>query len=144
MYTERLSEQLPVVATIDPQLVDNATVSSDLVDMETRRRVIFVLAIGATDITVDAKVREAQDASATGEQDLSGKAITQLSATDDNKQVVIEVTAEELSAGFTHLSLDVIVGDGTAGAYVSVVALADVSRYKPDTGDLASVAEIVT
>ena len=142
MYTERLSERLPVVATIDPQLVNNATVSSDLVNMSERRRMVFILVIGATDTTVNAKVREAQDSGGTGEQDLSDKAITQLGATDDDKQVVIEVAAEELSAGFTHVSLDVTVGNGTIGAYVAAVALADVSRYKPDT-DLASVAEIV-
>jgi hypothetical protein len=144
MYTEQLSEALGVMATIDPQLVDNATVSSDLVDMGVVRRLMFVLNVGATDTTVDAKLREAQDSGGTGEQDLSGKAITQLGATDDNKQVIIEVAAEELSAGFTHVSLDVTVGDGDTGAYVSAVGLGGIPRHHPASDDdLASVAEIV-
>jgi hypothetical protein len=144
MYTERMTEALPVVAAIDPQLADDTTVSSDLVDMENRRRVIFVLLVGATDTTVDAKIREAQDGSATGEQDLTGKSITQIAADEDNGQVIIEVAAEEMSTGYTHLSLDVTVGDGSTGAYIAAVALAGVTRYKPDTDDLSSVAEIVT
>lgn len=144
MYTEQMSENLAVVATIDPQLVDNAVKSSALVDMSKVRRLMFVVEVGATDTTVDAKLREAKDASGTDEQDLTGKAITQLGGTDDNKQVIIEVAAEELGAGFTHVSLDVAVGDGTLGAYIAAVGLGGAARNRPVSGDdLASVAEIV-
>lgn len=142
--SSKLSQDLAVVATIDPQLADDATLSSDLVSMGIGEKVIFVISVGATDTTVDAKLREAQDASATGEQDLTGKAITQLSGTDDNKQAIIEVDADELSSGFTHVSCDVTVGNGTTGGNVSVVALRGHARYQPaSNGDLASVAQIV-
>ena len=144
-YTKQLSETLAVVATVDPQVVNNTSASSDYVDMENFRRVIFVIAVGATDTTVDAKIQEAQDASGTGAQDLSGKAITQLSATDDNKQAIIEVAAEELSDNYTHVKCVVTAGSGSTGAYVAVIGLAGVARYEPASDlDLASVAEIVT
>lgn len=144
MFGRELSEALGLVATIDPQLVDNATVTSDLVSMSECRRLLFVVTVGATDTTVDAKLREATDASGSDEQDLDGKAITQLGATDDNKQVLLEVTDEELSAGYTHVSLDVTVGNGSTGADVAAVGLAGVPRSYPASDlDLASVAEIV-
>lgn len=140
----KLSQDLAVVATIDPQIADDATVSSDQVDMSKRDKVMFVISVGATDTTVDALVREATDDQGTDEQDLTGKAITQLAGTDDNKQAIIEVDASELSDGFTHVSLDITVGDGTTGANVSAVALVGHARYQPASdNDLASVVQIV-
>ncbi len=145
MYTEQLTEQLAVVATIDPDAVTAGAHNSDYVDMAERRRAIFIVMTGTlgTDATVDAKVQEAQDSSGTGVADLSDKAITQIvKATGDDKQAIIEVTAEEMSAGFTHLRLVLTVGTATSDA--GAIALANVSRYKPDTSDLATVVEIVT
>lgn len=142
--SERLNEAVAVVATIDPQLVDNTTVSSDLVDMSKFRRVMFVLSVGAVDTTVNAKLREARDSGGTGEQDISGKSIAALGASDDNKQVILEVSAAELSSGYTHVSLNVTVGDGATGAYVSAVGLGGNGRIQPSSDfDLSSVAQIV-
>jgi len=93
-----LHEDLAVVAAIDPQTLNDASATSDWVDMSKFDEVVFVVAVGATDATVDAKLQEASDASGTGAADISGKAITQLGATDDNKQAVIRVRADELSA----------------------------------------------
>jgi len=140
-----LSNNLAIVAAIDPQIVDNNTVSTDLVDMSLYSRVIFIVEVGFCDTTVNAKIREAKDDAGVTEQDLTGLAITQLADDDDNKQVILEVSAANLSAGYRYVSCDVTVGNGTSGAYISAVGLAGDSRYNPASdNDLASVAEIKT
>lgn len=142
--TENMSEMLPVAGAIDPQLVDDAAVTSDWVAMKNGDRVLFIVSVGATDTTVDAKVQEATDGSGTGAADITGKAVTQLTATDDNKQVVLEVKADELSSTNTHVAVVVTAGNGLTGAYVSAVAIQGSMRYKPASNfDVASVAEIV-
>jgi len=143
--SNKLSDNLAVVAVVDPLLRDNAAGTSDWAGMAKHSKIMFVIAVGATDTTVDAKLQEATDSSGTGATDLSGKAITQLGATDDNKQVIIEVDASELSSGFDFVACVVTSGDGTAGADTCVIALAGDARYNPASGyDLASVAEIVS
>lgn len=142
---EKLSESAALVATIDPQLADDTTVVSDWVEMGNGRCVTFYLSVGATDTTVDAKLRQATDGSGTGAADITGKAITQMSATDDNKQKVLEIVWGELTDGYTHVALSVTAGNGTTGAQISAVGLQSALRYEPAThSDLASVAEIVS
>lgn len=132
-----------VVAAIDPQLVDNAAVTSDWASMADFDFVDFVVNVGATDITVDAKVQSADDSSGTNNTDVTGLSVTQLSATDDNKQVVLRIHRTQLNTGDTHVAVVVTVGDGTTGAYVSAVGLGFQSNYQPATNyDVASVAQI--
>jgi hypothetical protein len=137
-------ERIALAATIDPQIVDNATVTSDYIAVKNGFCVIFTLLLGAIDITVDAVIKEATDNSGTSAQNITGKAITQIAATGDNTQKIIEVRADELSAGFTHVALAVTVGDGAVGAYVAAAGELAALRYKPATiFDLASVTEII-
>ena len=144
------SERAAGGATIHPQLIDNNTANSDYVDLSKFHEAMFILSVGATDTTVDFSVRESRDNSGTGEQTLSGKSATQLAGTDDNKQVVINVKAEELTQGapgsnYRYVRPRVTVGDGTTGAYVSVVGLGLKPRYGPASDDdLADVAQIVS
>lgn len=143
MALETLYEQLAVVATIDPQLVDNNSVTSDWVDMSKARELLFVVQAGATDTTINAKLQAATDSSGTSAADITGKAITQLTATDDNDQALIHIRADEVPAGKSHVALVVTVGDGTTGGYVSAIGLASRLRYSDPGNDLASVVEIV-
>lgn len=140
-------EAVAVAAAIDPQLVDNAAVTSDWVSLANFHQVMFVLNIGATDITVDAKLQSADDSSGTNAADLTGLAVTQIAATDDNTQYVLVVRADQvnpINAGDTHVALVVTVGDGTAGAYVSAVGLGFNAAHLPANElDVASVDEIV-
>lgn len=145
MFTERLSEKLAIVATIDPASKTANTYYTDDIDMKYWRRVIFILTLGAmtTNSTVDFSVVEGASASPTTAMS-PAKGITQLTAasTDDNKQVVVEVAVEELAAGSRYIRGKLVVG--TAATIVGVIALADVGRYKPESAfDLASVDEIV-
>lgn len=144
MALETLYEQLAVVATIDPQLVDDASVTSDWVDMSKARELLFVVQAGETDTTINAKLQAATDNTGTSAADITGKAITQLTAaTGDNDQALIHIRADEVPAGKSHVALVVTVGDGTTGGYVSAIGLASRLRYSDPGNDLASVVEIV-
>lgn len=144
--TDRLSERLAVVACIDPDAYVAGAESSDWVDMSKFERVIFVVMAGdlGTSATLDAKLQEATDVAGTGAQDISGKAITQLTeaGTDSNKQAIIEIKADELTAGFDFVSCEMTVAVATSDC--GVIALAGDPRYHPASdNDLASVDEIV-
>lgn len=142
----KLSEKLAVVASIDPDAYGTGAYTSDWVDLSKFRRVLFLILAGTlgSSATLDAKLQEATDGSGSGNQDISGKAITQLTeaGTDSDKQAVLEVQDDELSAGFTHVALVLTVGTATSDA--GAVGIAGVPRYHPASdNDLASVDEIV-
>ena len=140
-----LHEVTAVVATIDPQTINNTSATSDWVNAGDFDELCFLLSVGATDTTVDAKLREATDSSGSNAADISGKSITQLSATDDNKQAVLHVRADELSPTKPYVACVVTVGSGSSGAVISVVGLGGRARYEPASdSDLASVVEIVS
>ena len=76
---------------------------------------------------------------------ITGKTITQLTkaGTDDNKQVVVEVTSEEVAAqGLRYIRDTTTVG--VAASLISVTGLAGGLRFSPASeADLTSVDEIV-
>jgi len=141
-FCERLSEQLALVATIDPADISGLPQNSDIFSMELRRRALFILSTGAT---VNApgilvQIREAADAAATATTAVILTALaTAVTATDS--QFLFEVTAEAMAAGYTYLVGTVDAGAGATLA--SMVVLADVVRYHPASdGDLGSVVSI--
>lgn len=139
------SERVAVVATVDPVNGNNAANSSDYVDMSKFASAMFILLAGAMDSTLDFKLVEATDSGGTGAQDLSAKAITQeTGGDDDNRQWIINVKAEELSAGFTHVKAVATCGNGTTNL-IAVVGLGLDPKYGPASdNDLATVDQIVT
>ncbi len=139
------SERVAVVAATDPQTISNTNVDSDYADMSKFGRVAFVVSVGNIDAatTVDVALYEATDSSGTSAAAITGKAVTQLTATDDNKQVVIEVADSDLAAGFTHVACKVTVAGTTADA--SVVGMGINAREEPArNNDQASVAQVVS
>ena len=92
-----------------PGTIASSTVPSAYISMADYERVVFLIFVGdmpATS-TLDAQVVQATDAAGTGSKVITGAAITQLVATDDNKMVSIEVrdTALDVENGFSHVSL---------------------------------------
>lgn len=144
-YNVPLSNQVQVAATIDPDAYTAAAYTSDWVSMATYNRVMAVVMAGTlgSSATLDAKLQEATDGSGTGNQDIAGKAITQLTeaGTDSDKQAIIECRADELTDGFTHVALVMTVATATSDA--GALILGALARNEPAT-DLASVDEIVT
>lgn len=143
MRTDVMSDYLGIAAQAVPLLRDNTAVTTDWVDMAKWQRVMFIVLVGATDITVDSKLRSADDTSGTNAADITGKASSQWSATDDNKVKILNVSKDELNDGDVAVACTVTIGDGTAGANVAVVAVGIPHYGPPEHIDLAAVAQIV-
>ena len=74
--------------------------------------------------------------------DITGKSITQLTDGDDNKQVQINLRADELTSGDRYVKAVMTVG--TASTFASMTGLGMDARYAPASdNDLSSVDEIV-
>ena len=141
------SDRVAIVGVIDP---DAYTASAsydkltDAIDMSKWGRVAFVVAAGDVEDTgtVDFKVTECATSDGTY-TDLSGKSITQLTTVDDDKQVVVEVSADELGSGKRYLKG--ALKTATAAGDAAVIAVGLDAREEPASdNDLASVSEIVT
>ena len=141
---QRISDQVVLAATIDPDAYTAAAHSSDWVAMSTFEAILATVYAGTlgASATLDAKLEQATDASGTGAKDITGKAITQLvKATDDDKQAIIECRSEELdvAGGFTHVRLTITVGTATSDAGGTIHGVA--ARYMAN--NLSSVAQRV-
>ncbi len=137
-------ERVAVVGKIDPKNGNNTTQNTDYVDMSKFAEVLFIFQLGSVDNTIDCLVRESTNTSDGGGQTLSGKSATQLTGSDDNKIVVIQVKAEELSPGYRYLRGRMTVGNGTTNL-IACTVLGLMPRYGPASDDdLADVVQVVT
>lgn len=152
MTERKLSEMLALVAAIDPDAYATGTQSSDQIDMKMHREVIFILQVGTISVgsTVDFRIYEAKDGnkSTTGGTYQLLKEATALAADDDDKQVIINVRADDLTADYRWIKAEVVLGGTADNVDMSAVALADRSRFSDAVtstsyGDLATVDEIV-
>jgi hypothetical protein len=136
------SERIGVCAVVVPQSANNTTKDTGGIDLSKFHAAMFVLQLGTIDAVIDFKLQEsADDVTYT---DLTGKSITQLTGTDDNKQAVIAVRSDELSAGKRYVRARATLGNGVA-QLVAVLGLGVEPRYGPATDDdLATVAQVVT
>lgn len=137
-----------VVGVIDPDAYAAGSVSTGWVSLVTFQALMALVLAGdlGADATLDGKFEQAKDAAGTGAKDVAGKAITQLTkaGTDDNKQAVVNLRADELdvNAGFTHARFTLTVG--TAASDAGAVLLGFHPRYgSASASDAATVDEIV-
>lgn len=139
-----LSDRVRVAGAIDPDAYTAAAYSTGWISMVDYGSLIAIVMAGTlgSSATLDGKIEEAADSSGTDAQDLTGKAITQLTqaGTDSDKQALINVRSDELSAGFTHVRLTMTVGTATSDA--GALVLGGDARYEPAT-DATTVDEIV-
>ncbi|HYD58963.1 MAG TPA: hypothetical protein VEC35_01315 [Noviherbaspirillum sp.] len=139
-------EKLALVGTIDPQTVANTELFTDVVDMSKFHQVLATAFLGNMAAeTIDFK---AYTCNSDGSGATQLKAATQLAAhasNNDNKQIAIQVRADELGPlGKQYVKFGLVTGGATGGpAAVSVVGVD--GRYQPEVdNDLSSVAEIKT
>lgn len=139
------SDRARIAGVIDPDAYAAGTYTTGWVSMADYNSILAIVAVGtmASTSTVDAKIEEAKDSSGTDAQDLTGKAITQLTeaGTDSDKQALINVRSEELTDLFTHVRLSMTVA--TAASDAGGLVLGFDARYEPET-DATSVDEIVS
>lgn len=144
------SEVAAVLGTIDPDAYAASTVVSDYCSMEKFEEIMVILLVGdmVATSTIDAVIKQATDSSGTSAKNLTtSKAITQLTqaGSDSNKQVIINVRAEDLDMAnsFDHVAVSVTIG--TAGSDFGAVILGLNPRYAPASdNDLTTVDEIVS
>lgn len=144
----QLNERLALIGTIDPDAYSADTYQSDEIDMSNFRRVLFILSVGemGSSATFDFEINGGASTNPGSHATLvTGKDATQLTqaGTDSDKQVIIEVSAEEAAAqGLQFLEAEVIVG--TAACDLAVIVLGEPAHYSDTAGlDLASVDEII-
>ena len=137
-FTERLSEQLVVVGTIDPQSLA-LLASTDDIDMTHHRRCLFTLMTGATVDDVLCQIYEGTVGAVN-----TAVILTRAAADTDglNSQYIFEVSAEAMAYACTHLRGDFT---PTGNTLMAVLVQADANRYHGEIGDtLATVAAIQT
>lgn len=144
-----MSEDVAVLATVDPDVLTAATHTSDWADMSSFQKIMAIVMVGTlgSSATVDAKLEQATDSSGTGAKDVSGKAITQLTdgGSDSDKQAIINLRADELDVAgdFTHVRLSITVA--TASSDGGGIILGQCARRQPASDyDLSTVDEIVS
>lgn len=134
MQNRNLSDNA-LISMIAPGLVDAASVDSGWLPVSNAVRTFFIILLGATDITVDAKVEQATNAAGTGTvKDVTGAALTQLTAGNDGKFATIDLESAALDHhnGYNHVRLTLTAGDGTAGANLAAVIIRT-CRHMPPT-----------
>ena len=138
------SESAAVVACIDPDETSASTVNSDGVDMSLFDNVSFILMAGTlgSSATVDMNITSGSDNSTFG---TTVKSITQLTqaGSDADKQVVVNVSAQDLTEGDRYVRADVTVG--TAASDIGLVAIGFNPKHAPASdNDLSTVDEILS
>jgi len=154
MSERKLSEMLALVAVIDPDEYSSAsaTLSSSEINMAYHREVLFIVQSGDMNASsaLQFRIYEAENGNkgtVRGTYKLL-KAITDLDGADDNKQVIINVRADDLSAGYNYIKGELVLSGNASAVSASAVALADRTRFSDAVtstsyGDLSTVDEIV-
>ncbi len=143
----RLSEIVSLLATIDPVSQAAGTITTGWISAANHERFMALVQTGVlgASATLDAKLQQATDGTGTGAKDIAGKSITQiLKASGDNKQVEINVRADEfdVNGGFCYFRLSLTVG--TAASLVAASVMGVVGRQLPANSlNQAGVVQIV-
>lgn len=148
MATVRAVERFAVLGTIDPDAYAANPYNTDVIDMQNWGSVVFIVQAGdlGSSATLDFLVKGDSASGGSFTTTVTGKSITQLTqaGSDSDKQVIVEVTAEEAKAqGFRYLRGTMTIAVATSDAGVTVLGFSP--RFSPaHKYDLASVDEIIT
>lgn len=141
-----------VAITPPAAIVDNASYTTAAVDTKGYKFCQIVAQLGATDIAMVAlKVQESDDSGMSGAADvtglvvgtsnnIAGSASALPSATDDDKFMLFEV---DLRGRKRYLDLVATAGDGTAGTYMSALAILHNGDIAPVTAAERGCDEIL-
>ena len=131
-------------------IVDNGSYTSTAVDTAGWDHCTFVVTLGASDIAMAAlKVQEDEDSAIGSATDVTGLvfgtstndagATSALpSATDDNKVYVCEVDTKHRQR---YLDVVATAGDGSAGTYISAIAILSNGERNPYTAAMSGLDE---
>jgi hypothetical protein len=145
------TDQIALLAVIDPDAYTADTYFSAYVSVVNFRRLMAIVTVGdlGSSATVDFQVMQATETGAApaSATTISGAATTQFTqaGTDSNKQAIInlDVTALNLDSGFDCAAIRMIVGTATSDAAAYLFGLDPIYGAASDN-DVATVDEIVT
>ena len=140
MYTEQLTQQLAIVGVKHAISLNGTDTTITDVDIAKYKRLLFIIDCGVITTSVDAKLRESKTSGGTY-QDVSGAAITQITA--NNKTATIEIRADELDPGYEFVQLSITTG---GASLIAAVCLGGEGVHKPVGGsvggnDVAAVTQ---
>jgi hypothetical protein len=142
-----LSERIAVVGTIDPQEYGSSTEKfTDVIDTAEFQQFMFVFMLGnMVSASITCRV---VNCDSSGDNASALKTATVLAASasgNDNDQIVIAVSADELASKTNKYLKGGIVSASSASVVFGAVVLAGDARYGPASNDdLATVVEIET
>ena len=134
------SELITLLATIDPASQAVGTVLTAFVPVKNHHTFLAILAAGVIGAggTIDAKLRQAQDATGTNAKDIVGKAIVQMGAAGGNsRQAMINLKTGDLDTegGFAFIAVSVTIGSASSAVSVSLAGnnarFADAAALNP-------------
>lgn len=142
----KLSEALAVVSCIDPDANTASTILGDAVCMGSFHKVMYILMAGdlGSSATLDYEIYGCATVDGSYTAFTTRKNATQLTqaGSDSNKQVIIEIDAQECRAdGYKYVKDRMVVATATSDA--GAVGIGAFHRYAPASDyDLDSVDEI--
>jgi hypothetical protein len=110
MINLRASEVMTVIGSIPPQDGAATVRTTAWTPVKPFSRIVAIVQFGSlAGTSFDAKIQQATVVGGTGAKDVTGKAIVQMVGTDDNKQAIIELNAEELdiAGGFDFVQFSI-------------------------------------
>jgi hypothetical protein len=130
-YTERFTECNILLDALDIRSHAGGE-STEWVAMTNYHRGVVMVFTGALTGTLDVALWQATNAAGAGAKVVAGKAITQLAATDDYEQAIIEFKTEELDVdgGFDYVRAQTL--NGAANVY-GVYVFGSIPRFAPGT-----------
>ncbi len=136
------SDRFSLLTAVDPVSQAASTVVSTYVKCPASLIALIALGAIASTGTFNAKLVQATDSSGTGSKDITGKALTAVADTGDNKQHFINLFDWELDInnGFTHVALSMTTA--TAASIVFAALFAMEQRYAQGA-HAASVGQVV-
>jgi len=149
MDNVKLSEGLAVVGTIDPVANTSSVAYSDYVDMSKFHEIIAILLLGdMASQTIDFDLVAYSDTSASDTTVIiSSTQLTGSTSANDDSQIVLSCTADQVRAGSDTAALRYVRAAFTPGGAVTgstaVLVLAGKARFNPaSSDDLSSVKEV--
>lgn len=140
------------IVTSPAVIVDNAALTTNVIDTLGFDRLEIMVIIGALDIAMTVLKLQESDVAAsftalTSGADISGSVggtdFTLPIATDDNKIFVFDLNLVN-TARKRYIDVSATMGDGAAGTYCAIIYRLSKAKNTPDTDTLAGVLDRVT
>jgi hypothetical protein len=148
MYVETITQRLGLKAGVPPQVLNNAILNSDGIDMSKFKRAFFILSLGANAGSISAWLQESADNStwnangtAGAFSNSGGNNVSQTGLTSATIEVTFEVRADQLTSGKRYVRLQ-IKEVNSQNVNVCVIAYGDEAEAKP--GNVQNAAAVNT